>query len=160
VGPALEEGKRYTLVVDRKWLDAQGEPLVESHRKSFRVVAPDDEPPDASSWKLQPPAAGSTAPLVVTFPEPLDHAMLQRVLWITNPEGERIAGQIEVDPGETRWRFTPAEAWVAGNHHLVAEATLEDRAGNSLGRPFEVDVFEKVEQRVQSPTVEVPFEVR
>ncbi|RPH37726.1 MAG: hypothetical protein EHM91_14690, partial [Planctomycetota bacterium] len=33
-GPALEEGKSYTLVVDAEWPDAQGRPLREGHRKS------------------------------------------------------------------------------------------------------------------------------
>src|SRR5262249_20228739 len=35
VGPALEEGKRYTLVIDRAWSDAEGNPLKETHRKTF-----------------------------------------------------------------------------------------------------------------------------
>ena len=39
---------------------------------------------------------------------------------------------------ETRWRFTPRVAWVAGDYALVALTLLEDPAGNRLGRAFEV----------------------
>src|SRR5438132_7331021 len=59
-GPALEEGKSYTLVIDRGWVDAKGNPLKETYRKPFRVGAPDDEPIDPKRWKIQAPAAGTT----------------------------------------------------------------------------------------------------
>src|SRR5262249_5583071 len=75
-GPALEEGKSYTFVVDRGWPDAEGNPLKAEFRKSFRVGPPDDTQPDVANWKLTPPSPGTDAPLTVTFPEPLDHAML------------------------------------------------------------------------------------
>jgi len=39
VGPALEQGKKYTLEIGRDWLDANGEPLKETYRKKFRVAA-------------------------------------------------------------------------------------------------------------------------
>src|SRR5688572_28492786 len=37
VGPAIETGKSYTLVIDREWIDGNGVPLAEPFRKSFRV---------------------------------------------------------------------------------------------------------------------------
>ena len=46
VGPVLEEGKQYTLVVDRDWLDATGYPLAAKMRKTFRALAPDEAPLD------------------------------------------------------------------------------------------------------------------
>jgi hypothetical protein len=42
---------------------------------------------------------------------------------------------------------------------LRAEAILEDLAGNSLGRPFEVDVFERVEDRELKVTESLRFRV-
>src|SRR4029077_13312670 len=53
VGPALEEGKSYTLVIDRQWQDAQGTPLKEFFRKAFSVSPPDDRQPDVNTWKVQ-----------------------------------------------------------------------------------------------------------
>ena len=36
IGPAIESGHSYTLVVDAGWLDAAGAPLVEAYKKEFR----------------------------------------------------------------------------------------------------------------------------
>ena len=63
-GPSLQEGKSYTLLIDRDWRDAQGRPLGADVRKSFRVEAPDERQPDPSKWKILSPRAGSADPLV------------------------------------------------------------------------------------------------
>ena len=73
-GPILVAGRTYTLSIDGKWPDAEGRPLKESVRKSFRAVAAEAGRPDPSSWKIESPAAGSRDPLVVRFPKPLDRA--------------------------------------------------------------------------------------
>ncbi|MEQ8785738.1 MAG: hypothetical protein RIC55_05545 [Pirellulaceae bacterium] len=159
VGPVLEEGKSYTFVVDREWLDAQGQPLVRPFRKSFKSAAPDDVQPDVKRWKVEAPVAETRRPLTVALGEPLDHAMLHRVLSVRDSEGEFLAGEVAVDRGETRWRFTPESAWKAGAYAVVVATTLEDRAGNSLGRPFEVDIFNKVDKTIDTPTVAIPFNV-
>jgi len=39
------------------------------------------------------------------------------------------------------------------------ETTPEDLAGNSVGRPFEVDASRGIESRIEPETVAVPFEV-
>lgn len=160
VGPSLEEGQKYTLVIDRDWPDATGRPLAEAFRKQFRVTAPDDTQPDPKRWKLIPPKAGSTEPLVVRFDEPLDHAMLERVLTVHRQDGSRVAGKITIDRHETRWQFQPEQPWSAGRDELVIDTTLEDLAGNSIGRPFEIDVQRTIERRVTTETVSVPFAVR
>jgi hypothetical protein len=157
VGPALVEGKRYTLVIARGWRDAAGNPLKETYRKPFRVVAPDDTPPDPKNWKIEPPAPNGLAPLTVIFPKPLDHALLQRLIWVTDEAGKRVAGTVRVTDEETRWLFTPTEPWQAGRYDLVVNTALEDLAGNQIGRPFEVDVFRPIDRRVKTPTVTRPF---
>src|SRR5262249_13194478 len=84
VGPVLEEGKSYTLVIDREWQDAEGNTLRETFRKKFPVGPPDDEPIDPKNWKLAPQSAGSRQPLMVRFPKPLDHALLHRLICVAN----------------------------------------------------------------------------
>jgi hypothetical protein len=160
VGPALEEGKRYTLVIDRAWPDAEGEALKQPYRKSFRVGPPDDNPPDPTTWKLRPPAPGTRAPLVVTFPKPLDHALLHRLIWVTDSQGRKVPGTPAVADEETRWRFTPLQTWAAGTYHLVIDTRLEDLAGNTIGRPFEVDVFRPVQREVKTEAVRLRFDIR
>jgi len=159
VGPALEEGKRYTLVIDRGWADAEGNPLKETYRKTFTVTAPDDTPPDTKTWKLRPPTAGTRATMRVTFPEPMDHALLHRMVWVEDAAGKMVAGKPEVMERETVWVFTPAGPWRPGAYNLVADTRLEDRAGNSIGRPFEVDVFRPIERKIKTETVKVPFRI-
>jgi hypothetical protein len=158
-GPALEEGKSYLLVIDKDWVDSEGNPLKESFRKSFRAGPPDDNPIDPKNWKLQPPAAGSLTPLHVIFPKPLDHALLERVIWVTDAAGHKLEGRVAVTEKETHWSFTPKQTWQPGAYHLAADTALEDLAGNSIGRPFEVDVFHPIQRQVRSETVRIPFNV-
>jgi hypothetical protein len=160
LGPVLEKGKTYTLVIDRDWKDADGEPLKEAFKKTFRAVAADETPPDPKTWRLEPPAAGGKAPLAVTFPKPMDHALLQHMLWVVDAGGRKIAGEVAVTDGETRWSFTPREAWAAGAYRLVTDTRLEDLAGNTIGRPFEVDETRPATAEIKAETVETPFEVR
>lgn len=160
VGPALEEGKQYTLVVDAGWHDAAGRELTAEARKTFSVGAPDDAPPKPADWKISVPASGQKQPLEVRFPEPLDRALLERMLWVETPEGRPLPGEIVIDQQETRWKFTPREAWRAGRYRLVATKTLEDLAGNSVDRPFEVDDLKPVTQTVETEEVRLPFDVK
>jgi hypothetical protein len=137
LGSALEEGKSYILRIDAKWSTASGHHLTKTFEKKFRVGPPDATQPDPNRWKITAPAADSRSPLTLTFGEPLDHAMLQRVLEVRTPSGKRIEGTVAVDRHEQRWRFTPQAAWKAGGYVVRVETTLEDRSGNSVGRAFE-----------------------
>ena len=159
VGASIKEGETYTLVIDRDWRDAQGQSLKENFKKFFAVVAADRESPDPESWLLTAPQAGSVQPLSLEFPEPLDHGLLMRLLEVMNPQGNFVEGSIQVDRNETRWRFTPHEPWRAGDYSLSVDTTLEDLAGNRVNRPFEVDVFERVEERITTTTASLPFQV-
>ena len=159
VGASIKEGETYTLVIDRDWRDAQGQSLKEDFKKFFAVVAADRESPDPESWLLTAPQAGSVQPLSLEFPEPLDHGLLMRLLEVMNPQGNFVEGSIQVDRNETRWRFTPHEPWRVGDYSLSVDTTLEDLAGNRVNRPFEVDVFERVEERITTTTASLPFQV-
>jgi len=158
-GPPLVEGRTYTLVIDRAWLDEDDAPMKETFKKTFMVAAPDDTQPDIKTWKVAAPASDKAA-LKVTFPESMEHALSQRMIWVTDAAGERIAGEIKLSERETVWTFTPAKPWKAGAYQLVADTRLEDLAGNSIGRPFEVDVLRPVEKKITTKTVSVPFRVK
>ncbi len=160
VGPALEAGKEYRLVVDAAWEDVDGYPLGESFEKQFRVVKPDLERPTLPTWQLELPPAGTRDPLVVRFPEPLDRALLQRVVWVAESEGGEVAGTIQTAEEERIWKLLPSQPWQPGLYALCAENTLEDLAGNSLGRPFEIDVFDTVSKRVERKTLRRGFQIR
>jgi hypothetical protein len=160
VGPALEAGKSYTLVIDRDWLDAKGRPLKESFKKSFMVGPPDTIQPDPKTWKLTVPAAGSSQPLVAESPESLDHALLERVLRVVDDKGTELHGTVAISNEETRWSFTPKSPWRAGTFDLEVETILEDLAGNNLKKPFEIDLFGPIQKRVETERVRVTFVVK
>src|SRR5262249_33678867 len=121
LGPVLEKGKSYTLVIDRAWNDAEGRPLKETFRKTFRAAAPVEDRLDARPWKRAAPAVGTRAPFIVTFPRPLDHALLHRMVTVEDAKGQVVDGTIEVTDRETCWRFTPKGSWPVGTLHLVAD---------------------------------------
>jgi hypothetical protein len=156
MGRSLEPGKRYTLVVDRAWRDANGLPLKDTFRREFTVGPADERPLDIKAWRLTMPAPRSRDALIVTFPESLDHGLLLRALGVWT-DGRPLDGDIAVEEHETRWRFTPREPWQAGPHQLVALGILEDLAGNRIGRPFEVDQFDRVDRPNEAERTTIPF---
>lgn len=159
-GPVLEANHRYTLVVDAEWSDATGQPLAASTTKSFECGPADEAPPDPATWTVHAPRGGESPFLEVVFPEPLDHALLSRVVWVEDAGGQPVAGKISVTENETHWRFTPDQTWPCGEYRLAMETLLEDLAGNSIGRPFEVDELKPVTEDVPREVVYLPFDVR
>jgi hypothetical protein len=123
------------------------------------VLLPDEAPIDPGNWKIDSPKAGTGDPLVVRFPEPLDHALLERVMRVADAAGERIGGSIEISDSETCWQFTPEQPWPAGNYELVTDTTLEDLAGNAIGRAFDVDTLGPIQKPIETDTVSIPFAV-
>jgi hypothetical protein len=154
LGDAIVEGKQYTLSIDQGWNDARGVAMVEGFRKNFRGAPADRVPPDPKTWRIAPPGAGSRNPLVVTFGEPLNHALLERMVRLD------VAGKVVIPPGETEWRFVPDSPWRAGSYKLMVNTAIEDLAGNRPGLPFDVDVFQNVTEHIATTTMPLPFTIR
>lgn len=159
MGRALSRGRSYTLVIDREWRDTNGNPLVSQYERRFSVGPPDTQPIDPATWRVAAPRAGGREALVVTFPDPLDYALLHRALIVSSATRGRVEGVVGVDVGETRWRFTPAAPWPPGEYVLTALPILEDGAGNQIGRPFEVHAAENGEGADDPKAVSLPFRV-
>jgi hypothetical protein len=157
MGRALQPGRRYTLVIARTWPDGHGRPLASEFRRPFRVGAPNERPIDIAAWRIHPPVSGSRDPVRVTFPTALDHGLLHSAIGVAR--GDRaIPGVITVEAGETRWHFTPRDPWQPGPHSLIVLTTLEDPAGNRIGRAFEVPGGGPAGK--QPDSLSLPFEVR
>jgi len=124
----------------------------------LRVGPAADQPLDTATWRVQPPAAGGRDGLIVTFPRPLDHALLMRALGVRRDEAA-VEGDAIIDQAETRWTFTPKQPWRAGAYQLLALDTLEDVAGNQIGRAFEVDNFDTVDKSPNPKSILIPFRV-
>ncbi len=159
MGPPLAEGKRYTLAIDRGWQDARGVPMVEGFRKPFRGGPAERNPPDPKQWRVTAPKAGTSQPLVVDFPTPMNYPLLQRMLTVSIARSS-IAGKVSVDHQESQWRFTPPQPWKVGDYQLVVDTGIEDLAGNHIGQPFDIDTFEHVTEHIATQTTTIPFGVR
>jgi len=175
LGPPIEDGKHYTLVIDRNWHDARGVPLAEEFRKPFRGGPADRTPPDPKTWRVSAPAAGSSADLVVDFPKPMDFALLQRMLQVSAGAGtvgtvtkagaassaaSTLSGRVTVDKQETEWRFTPSQPWKAGAYRLLIDTGIEDLSGNHIGQAFDLDKFQTITKDIETQTIALPFDVR
>lgn len=151
-GSPLVEGRHYTLTVDAQWRDGNGLALEEPARKAFAAGPADRLAPDPAAWRLVLPKAGTTDPLIVQFPKPMDYALLERMLTV-----RLVAGRATLGRQETEWRFAPELPWKAGAAELVADPALEDIAGNQLFRPFETERRRTPVTRDHNGPVTIPF---
>ena len=162
IGPVFELGRSYVLTVAATCRDAEGRPLRDVFEKTFRVAAADRTPPEPARWKIHAPAAGTRAALLVDFDEPMDHALALRLIRVAAPGGG--AAMLDGDPAlgaeERQWSFVPDRPWQRGSHRLIVATTIEDLAGNNIGKTFDVDLFENVQRRVETRNVSVAFEVK
>jgi hypothetical protein len=137
LGPPLKVGHEYTLEIGPEMIDQYGRPLRERFRKHFLVGDPVRESISVEHWKIQPPVTGSRQALVLTFPNPLDWAVLLQTITITSVDQSRIDGQVVVDQCERRWSFTPTSSWVARVYRIRVGSRLEDVCGNSIAGAFD-----------------------
>ena len=159
MGPPIAEGKRYTLVIDRAWQDARGVPMVEGFRKMFRGGPAERNPPDPKQWRVTAPKLGTFESLTVDFPAAMNYPLLQRMLQVSGGHGN-VTGTVRIERHETQWRFTPQAPWTAGSYQLIVDTAIEDGAGNRVGQPFDLDVFEKITEHITTKTISLPFTVR
>lgn len=153
-GLPIREGQTYTLVIDNGWHDARGVALADGFSKTFRGGPVDRDPPEPRLWKLQPPHSGTTEPLIIDFPKPMDWALVQRMIQVSG-----VDGSVSISHNETEWRFTPAAPWKPGARTIVADNALEDLSGNRLNRAFDVDL-KTAHLAPESKESIIPFTVR
>lgn len=160
LGAPLQFGSNYQLIVEAAWEDQQGHALGAPFVKSFFVRADDRKKPDVSKWNIQPPKAGTQAPLRIEFGEPIDQALASRVIEVLTAGKESIVGSISFQNKEKVLLFTPDQAWKAGTYQLRIGAALEDLAGNNLNRLFDVDLQKEAAQVADEDFYWLVFEVK
>ena len=160
IGPALVAGRRFMLVIGSGWKDANGNRMKQAFVKRFLVDPPDRDPPDPSRWGYQAPPIRTREPLAVDLAKPMDSALALRMIHVVDGTGQAIPGEAFLTDRERIWKFLPQQSWKSGHYSLVVETTIEDLAGNNIGKPFEVDVFDGVSKRLEQKTVKLPFELR
>jgi hypothetical protein len=136
MGPPLEAGRTYRLVIDSAWRDARNHALSSTYTQELRVAGFDSISPNPGRWTLSSPRAGTHDSLVVRFDESLDHALAARLITVVDGVGSRLAGHSALDAADRTWTFVPVSAWPRSASLRVSPA-LEDLAGNNLVRRFD-----------------------
>ena len=158
MGTPFQVGQTITLVVRPGWPDASGALIEQEFRKSFQVTEPERSQPLVSQWRLDLPTGQSREPLIVQFDRPFDFGQLQHAVQITDQSNAPVAGTITIGDGEMTVSFVPAENWLPGEYYLTAEPHLEDRSGNSLKKPFEIDIESATD--TEPPVTTMPFFIK
>jgi hypothetical protein len=159
LGRAIRAGRRYALVVDSAWPDANRQPLKAGYRHEFRGGAAIERAIAIGDWRISAPAAGSRDPVTVTFPWALDRALLARAVGITVPAGRAVEGDTAPGAGETIWTFRPRLPWQPGDYRVTVLTLLEDPSGNRVGRAFEIEAFEQPQRTPEAERVHLPFQI-
>jgi len=144
-GSVLCKGGRYELVIDATLQDAQGQPLVHLFRKEFMAIDSDHRQPKIDEWKLDLPKIGSLDPLIIRFGESLENAIAMRGMQLYF-QGAAIDGEFSLREQESECAFQPVNAWSVGAFELRVNSTMEDLAGNSLRKPFEIEMTDGEQQ--------------
>ena len=139
MGRPLRAGRRYRLEVSSAWRDAAGRPLKASYEHEFTAGSARLAPLAPATWRITPPAPATSDPMIVQFPQPLDHGLLGRALSVESEDGRTLDGRAAPEDGDRRWSFRPAAPWTPGEYRIAVLAVLEDPSGNRIGRAFEVD---------------------
>jgi len=140
LGPVLVPGQRFTLRLDATLEDLSGTPMAAAFEKPFVATEEDRTRLDLTQWKIAAPKTGSRDPLRVTFPKPLDHALVTRLITFCDESGRTMDGVVTVGAEERSCSFTPASPWRAGRYSVRADELLEDLAGNTPVRVFDADL--------------------
>jgi hypothetical protein len=141
MGPVLFEKRSYTLVIRGSWTDLEGNKIGQDTIKKFRTSPEDRARIELSDWKMTTPTAGTSDPVILTFSKCVDYRSLQTGLTVMNAGGQIIGGAIAIGKDEMSWRFTPAQPWHAGPQRVTVSSEVEDVAGNTPVRPFDMDLF-------------------
>ncbi|MBD2702972.1 hypothetical protein IC229_20160 [Spirosoma sp. BT702] len=160
LGAPLQAGTTYRLVVSGEWPDAQGATLGKTLSKTFVTDARDGVSPDPMQWSMNHPPPGTSQPLVITFPEPLDYSLLLETFRIRREDSTLVSGTWRTSFDEEKIVFSSAKPWLAGNYTLRIESRLEDLAGNNLNRPFDRDITQNKSDTTFQVYKEKRFQIR
>jgi len=159
LGTPLRAGQEIRLVISGAWPDADGVVLQAGSERSWSVRDADRRRPATAGWNVVPPSA-QDARLMLRLPEPLDRALMERMIQVQDATGALLEGDVEVQPGQRFWSFHPAAAWVPGSYAVRVDPQIEDLAGNSLERLFDEPLREDRIGTARLQPLRFRFEVR
>ena len=158
IGPILEPEHEYQLLIDKRWKSLAGTAIGKDTMINFQAGQSDHSQPDPESWDLVLPTAETTDPLTIQFNESLDHALLN------NRALKLLIGNTPLSSHQEVWEngqgiyITPLKPWNSETYIIQINPRLEDLAGNSIERPFEVDLNDR--NKNLSKAQEITFTIK
>jgi hypothetical protein len=156
LGPPLEKGHHYQLIIDKGWDTGEGVAMQSSFGKKFVTTARDDASPDMTKWKIIPPAKLNMDPLAVEFEEPMNYDW-GGCFSVYDSSGNYIFGRVEIGRNEKSLLFYPEARWAPGVHTIHICPQIEDVAGNSFDHLFDNDLTQPRSGKVMLTR---PFTIR
>ncbi len=132
LGPALQVGSTYSIVVDDGWPTANRAESMPGYESTFTVSKALRTLPDPALWQIALPRNLTNDPLVIEFDRPFDHALLQSGISVRDANGRPILGDITIDKHERAWRFNRNGSWRNAQIQIAIDTQLEDVAGNNF----------------------------
>lgn len=160
IGPILEAGDHYALEIAGAWRTEAGSPLSPLPvRHRFQAGPMDEAQPRPDAWRID---TGTSPPRIVTDDQ-LDPVSLRRSITIETADGTALTDvtfRIDTAAATTiRLLRATGDAWRPGHYRLVLHPRLEDFAGNSLARPFNLDLGAAPAFQERTEPVILPFEI-
>lgn len=149
-GALFDKNESYIISISNQWKDAFGRSIQPFHKVMFFGPAI-RKPIDIKYWVVVPPKFQSLTPLVIKVPEKLDHALVQRLLFI-KINGITINGQWEF--AHETIIFTPTQIWSKGHYQLIIGLDLEDVCGNTITSAFDQEGLTNATSQKLVPIVE------
>ena len=73
--------------------------------------------------------------------------------------GKPVDGKAELADNDRQWVFKPDGPWQQGDYKIIVNSTIEDLAGNNVGKLFEVDVFIDVQKQLTTDRVTLTLKI-
>jgi len=140
LGPVLQRGKKYTLVISKDLQSQAGNNPVNDYRIGFETSEEHRQKIHPEKWKLRLPKTGSMASLEIQTLRALDPYLVRRHVEIFGLAGTKIETTLAWDKEQETFLFTPIEKWQSGNFRIEISKYLEDLAGNTPVRVFDTDL--------------------
>ena len=176
IGPILEAGNDYRLEISERWRDENGNALGTRISYRFHAVPADLTQPAPEKWKIE---VVDGVPRLLTY-EQLDPSSSISSIRCRRQESKTPFVILPVFPNATtklpyslnhsvfELRVPDKEfpqtalypvAWPPGDYELVIDPKLEDLAGNSIARPFNLDLEKYHDFKERNEPVIIPFTI-
>ena len=159
MGRALQNGKKYQLVIESSCRALNGQKLDRKYSKEFVVTEEVNSVINPNEWIVTPPLANTKGSLILDFNRFIDHLNASTFIAVFDTNGHQISGTTELSNNASTWTFFPEKKWIKGKYKILVYNKLEDICGNNLIHGFDVIKASEIAQKNIQTTTELVFKI-